>query len=337
MTEQRDFTDSPTGIDAERLRCMIDGALPLFLLIDPLGGEPLGHIDASQEDVMPQRQRMWERALMPVRLAGTISLPPHQHPYLVRLSGPDDPLLESTLKLAEDERLAAQSGGFDGRGSAVHAIAGWLQSDMPEAEIGAALSKMCRVNTAAATRAKYFRMADRRVLDLLCHIAGEERVAGQLGRIETWTYLDPMGQLRRLRSPHEQSCDLRLSAPEWRRLSRSERLNRTISTWLGVKGTATQSADGCDYDAAEKAVIAAELTAKKWPHRFHSSDDEITWAVLSICHPALPQLTEVHALMAETGSPDDPPEPVRYLYGDLLALLARANGGATPLCDLKRK
>lgn len=312
----------------EQLRHWIDLPMPLYVLVDPLASEPIGGIDSSQEDVMAQRQHVWERQVVLVRLARNIMLPTRRHPYLVKLRGPDDPLLEWTLGLAEDERLAAQSGGFGGHGGAKHAIAGWLQSDMPDVELAAVLSKMCRVNTAAATRATYLRQADRRVLHLLCHVAGEERVACQLGRIQSWSYLDPLGQLRRLRSPHEQRQDLRLSAPEWRRLGRSERLHRTISTCLGALTAEERAVHRFDYDTVEKAVLASELAAKTWPHRFQSNHDEITWAALSLCHAALMQLAQVHALMADTGSLNEPPEPVRYLYGELLALCRRADAGA---------
>lgn len=312
----------------EQLRHGIDLPMPLWVLVDPLVGEPVAGIDSSQQDLTPQRQQVWERPVFPVQLAPSIELPLRKHPYLVKLRGADDPLLEYTLGIAEDERLAAQSGGLDGLGSAVHCISGWLQSAMPDADLTAALSRMCRVNTAVATRARYLRLVDRRVLGLLCHVAGEQRVAAQLGRLDSWTYLDPTGQLRRLRSPHEQIQSLRLSAQEWRRLGRSERLNRTISTWLGAQAAVGRAVDQFDYDVVEKAVLGAELAATTWPHRFQSSHDEITWGALSMRHPALPQLTQVHALMADTGSPDEPPEPVRYLYRDLLALVDGADGRA---------
>lgn len=317
--------------NVELLRDWIDPAFPVYVLVDPLAGEPVQGIAASNEDATLQREQAWERQVIPVPLARSIALPPHQHPYLVGLRGADDPLLELTVGLAEEERLGAQSGGFDGEGRAPHTIGGWLQSGMRDSELADALSRMLRVNTDAPTRATYLRLADRRVLDLLCNVAGEERVASQLGRIRSWSYLDPLGALRGLRSLSEEGQALRLSVREWQRMERGERLHRTVSTCLGAQAAEGQPAGRFGYDIVEAAVLTAEEAARKWPHRFRSSYDEVTWAALAMFYPSLPGLAAVHALMADEGSPDEPAEPVRYLHGELSALGEQVQSNASTI------
>ena len=306
----------------------VDPPTALYVLVDPLCGEPVLGIDSSNQDLTAQREQVWERQVIPVPLARTIALPPRLHPYLLKLQGLEDPLLALTMGLAQEERLAAQLDGFDGAGGAAHAIGGWLQTGMGVNDVGEALSTMCRVNTDAPTRATYLRLADRRVLDLLCHVAGEDRVAGQFGRIQCWHYLTPMGALRSLRAPHGDGHALRLRRPEFQRVLRSEKLHRTVSTCLGAQAGLDQPVVRIDYDTVEAAVIAAELAAAKWPHRFCTGHDEITWAALSLTHRSLLQHAAVHALLADTGSQEEPPEPVRYLHGELRALAERSQAGA---------
>ncbi|KQV82262.1 hypothetical protein ASD15_09415 [Massilia sp. Root351] len=308
---------------------------PLFVLVDPMAGEPLSGMGApgTAAEAQALREQAWDREIAPVPLAGTIALPPRQHPYLVQLRGADDPLLEATLELAEEERLAAQSKGLDGEGRAVHRIGGWLQSSMHFEQLGARLSALCRVNTDAYTKATYLRLADRRALDLLCHVAGEHRVASQLGRVQSWTYLDAFGALRRLRSPGELPQPLRLDAAEWRRMEGGEMLHRTIAQWLGELSRKDGATPRELYPAAGGAVSEAASAARKWPHRFQNSSDQVVWATLSLLHPELARLPGVQALLDDQGTQDEPPEPLRYLHRDLDAIALRAGAAKSMQID----
>lgn len=297
----------------EQLRQGIDPLTPLFVLIDPMAGEPL------------PGQQLWEREIVPVVLAKTIELPPHQHPYLVQLRGPDDPLLDVSLQLAEAERAASQSGGLDGEGRAAHRIGGWLQSSMQTEALAHIIANMCLLKTDAYTKAAYLRLADRRVLDLLRHVVGDNRVAGQFGRLQSWDYLDPAGRLRRLRSSDEQAGPLRLSAAEWQRLTRGELLHRTVAQWLGAIAQTDGVPPEALYPAAENAVINAASAAKTWPHRFKTAGDETVWAALSLLHPSLPHSHAVLKLLADPGSEAEPPEPLRYLHHDVSAIAEQAS------------
>ncbi|CAN7628822.1 DUF4123 domain-containing protein [Pseudoduganella sp. LjRoot289] len=314
----------------DELRAGVDALTPLFVLVDPMVGEPLPGMGTSDAgaDARALREQAWGREIVPIVLARTIALPAHQHPYLVRLHGPDDPLLELTLDIADGERLAAQSRGLDGEGRAAHRIGGWMQSSMHFEELAAILSAMCRVNTDAHTKATYLRLADRRALDLLCHVAGDSRVASQFGRLQSWAYLDAFGRLRRLRSRDERPEPLRLSAAEWRQMERGEMLHRTIAQWLGETLCGEGAPPQTVYPSAEIAVSNAASAARKWPHRFENSTDETVWAALSMLHPAMPQLPAVLALLDDRGTEDEPPEPLRYLHRDLSAIAQQAGAGA---------
>jgi hypothetical protein len=310
-----------------QLRRSLDPLTPLFVLIDPLVGEPLPGIglpDAGA-DMTALRQQRWQREIVPVLLAKAIPLPPHQHPYLVQLHGPDDPLMEMSLELAEGERAAAQAGGLDGEGRSAHRIGGWLQSGMRCEELAEMISAMCRLDMAVRTTATYLRLVDRRVLDLLRHVVGDSRVASQFGRLQSWDYLDAVGRLCRLRSPGEQPEPLRLSVGEWQRLERGDMLHRTVAQWLGEIAQTSGMPPEAMYEAVEGAVTSAAHAARTWPHRFTTAADRTAWAVLSLLYPSLPHSPGVVKLLADPGSDDEPPEPLRYLHRDVRSVVQRDN------------
>lgn len=319
----------------EELRAGIDALTPLFVLVDPMAGEPLSGMGTpgTAAEAQALREEAWDREIAPVALPGTIALPPYQHPYLVQLLGPDDPLLEATLELADGERLAAQSKGLDGEGRAVHRIGGWLQSSMHFEQLGAIVSALCRVNTDAYTEATYLRLADRRALDLLCHVVGEHRVASQFGRLQSWAYLDAFGSLRRLRSPSELPQLLRLNVAEWRQMEGGEMLHRTIAQWLGEVRRKEGAVPQELYPAAGSAASEAASAARKWPHRFQNSSDQVVWATLSLLHPDMARLPAVQALLDDQGTQDEPPEPLRYLHRELGAIALRAGTAKSKQID----
>lgn len=307
----------------EQLRKGFDPLTPIFVLVDPMVGEPLpglGLPDASA-DATAVREEGWGRAIVPVELSKTVALPPHQHPYLVALHGIDDPLIDLTFDIAEEERLASQAGGLGGDGRAAHRIGGWLQSSMQHEELAALVSAMCRVNTDARTNATYLRLADRRVLDLLCHVAGYARVAHQFGRLQSWTYLDSCGQLRYLRSSSEPVEPLRLSRSEWLILEDGELLHRSIAQYLGESSSEEVAILNTPYRNAELAASAAKDAARRWPHRFINNHDKAKWATLFLLYQSGLQLPEISRLLDDAGSKDEPAEPLRYLYDDIRAIV----------------
>jgi hypothetical protein len=305
---------------------MIDPLTPLFVLVDPMVGEPMSGIGNPEPGSDPTEHRAgsWHREVVPVMLANNIALPPHQHPYLIQLQGPEDPLLELTLELAEGEQQAAQASGLDGNGRAAHRIGGWLQSSMRGPELGDLISGMCRVNTEAPTRATYLRLADRRVLDLLRHVVGDERVVSQLGRVQRWIYLNANCDLCALRSPNEQSELVRLNEAEWKRMESGALLHQIIAHYLGEPGLREAEIAPPTFLAAEKALINAKDAARRWPHRFDGDIDYAVWAALTLWRPATTEFQAVRKLLDDLGSTEEPAETVSYLHRDIVALIQNA-------------
>lgn len=318
---------------AEQLAASFDCLAPVYVLVDPMVGEP-AMVDAPDGDPQAAREAGWERAITHVALSPRCTLPPHQQPYLVALQGPDDPLLALTLELAHDERREAMADGLDGSGMAVHRIGGWLQSSMHPADLAARLGAIFSVNTEARTDATYLRLADRRALALVRHVTGDARLGAQFGRLQRWVYLDLHGKLATLDSPAEQDQVLRLTRGEWLALADGEAVHRTLAQWLGEAERAgdprpAQSEPGQLFTAAQAALALAATAALRWPHRFPTLADQTAWAALSLLHPALAHSAAAAALLDEPGSADDPPEPFRYLHHDVRALLEADGHGAS--------
>lgn len=310
--------------ELEKLCAGIDAATPLFVLIDPMVGEPIDGIGTLPSDANPAalRSENWGREVLTVELPKSISLPLYQHPYLIQLTGKDDPLLELTFEIAVAEQTAACAGGLDGRGRAAHRIGGWLQSSMRWDALSELLASMCELKTEAVTGASYLRVVDRRVLNLLRHVAGDHRVRAQLGRIQNWSYLDSHGQLCRLESPAEESVPLLLSVSEWQQMERGELLHRTLAMYAGDESLFAIRTTQPGYQAAMHAIAEAANAASVWPHRFQGIDDNLVWATLVLRRPNIGQEPAIRALLTQTGTDLDPPEPVRFLYRDLIALVA---------------
>jgi hypothetical protein len=316
---------------AQDLRDIYDPAMPMFILIDPMLGEPLPGMALEVDSASAQsaREAGWERAVEPIVLPSRVALPSHQHPYLVALSGMDDPLLELTLEIAHAERSMAQEQGLDGEGGAAHRIAGWLQTSMHVEKLAEHLSHLFRVNTTAYTKATYLRLVDRRALALMRHVVGDERLTGQFGRLRRWSYIDAIGKLAMLRNEGDEITPLRLNDDEWRFLEQGESIHRALAQWLGEierAGDVTNSSAQQLYAQFSLAAGESKSVAKQWPHRFAGLPDQTTWSALSLLHPGLVRMASVRNLMQEPGTADEPADLVRYLHQkiNMLAMNATA-------------
>lgn len=321
--------NQPDLIDT--LRSALDSAVPVYVLVDPIVGEPLpGEVSAATLDaVTAQREANWQRSVIPVTLDEGVPLPPLQHPYLVALRGADDPLLETTLELAQRERAAAQSDGLDGTGAAVHRIGGWLQCAHQPAVLSARLGALMRVNTRARTAARYLRLADRRVLALLTHVAGIARTAAQLGPIARWTYLDAQGRVESLERTSETPDTLPLDAPEWQLMEQGDLVHRSMAQWIGEleRNRAGDIPNGSAQSLFARvwpAVSHANNAAQRWPHRFQDLTDRSVWAALHLLEPKLGDGRLVCDLLDPPGSESTPAEPLRNLQAEIQARLADA-------------
>ena len=316
-------SDAPSStID---LSTAMDIAMPIFVLIDPMLGEPLPHMLAAADSTHAAREVGWQRSITAVPLAANVSLPSHQHPYLVALTGPDDELLAHTMMLAQNERLAAQKDGLDGHGGNPHRIGGWIQTSMHVGQLAEQLSSMFQVNTVAITHARYMRQIDRRVLSLLRHVVGDARLSAQFGRLHSWTYVDVLGTLTVLRSANDEAIPLRLSSAEWAMMESGELIHRAIAQWLGETARAGEPATAI---ALEKiipnflfALSGARQAARKWPQRFAGTADLTACTALSILHPNMFDSNAVARFMDLAPGSDDVPDLLRYLHPDLKSLI----------------
>lgn len=312
-------------VSADDLRNIFDPAVPIFILVDPMLGEPLPAIEMTTDACAAQgaREAGWERNIQPVILPARVALPPHLHPYLVALSGRNDELLAETLEIAQTERFMAQSQGLEGEGGAAHRISGWLQSSMHVEELAQHLAHMFRVNTVATTNASYLRMVDRRTLALLRHVVGDVRLLNSFARLQSWTYVNAFGELDMLRNSGDEHIPLRISVEEWGQLELGERMNRALAQYLGELDktpTHIHPSDADLYRHLSVAAIEASSIAKKWPHRFSGTCDQTVWMALSLLHPGLGNISTVQNFLQDPGSDDEPPDLLRFLHQQIRGL-----------------
>jgi hypothetical protein len=319
---------------AQDLRNILDPAMPIFLLVDPMLGEPLPRMVMETDPASAQvaREVGWDRAVHPIALSARVPLPSQQHPYLVALEGMDDPLLELTLELAHAERSVAQGQGLDGAGCAAHRISGWLQSSMHVEQLAEYLSQIFRVNTAAHTQATYLRLVDRRTFALLRHVVGDERLAECMGRVRSWSYIDATGKLAVLRNESEEITPLRISDDEWRLLVQGETIHRALAQWLGEierRGAASHAQDQQLYAQFLVAAGESKKVANQWPHRFAGIPDQTIWTALSILHPGIAGISSVRNFMQDLGTDDDPADLLRFKHQQVSTLAMNAAGERT--------
>jgi hypothetical protein len=319
------------------LRAALDEANPVFLLIDPMQGEPLPQakwsLDAAERQT--QRETAWQRPVARVELAEQTALSHCQHPYLVELQGLSDPWLDTSVELAHDERTTALALGLDSDSTSARRIGGWLQSSLLPHQLAQALVPMCKLNTEVFTHATYLRLADPRMFALLRHVVGDARLSDVFGHVRRWAYLDAQGRIDVLNNPRthadEHQHRLLLSREEFRHVAQGDAVHDTLTLWLGE---ATQTSDATLhhrpapdlYGPLFKALTSAWQAAKLWPHRFTRPRDQAVWAALSLLHlelsdlQALPQ--GLRTLLDDTGTPDDPPQPLRSMHRQVRSFLA---------------
>jgi len=322
------------GAMRDRLRVMVDQTIPLYVLIDPLIGDPPTPIAISGDsvdggDLASLRPARWGRNIETVHLHKSIALPADLHPYLVALHGIDDPLLDYTAAQAVGEHANAIADGLEGSGGAAHRIGGWLQSSQPPCQLAACIAAMCRLNTEAITAHRYLRIIDRRVLGLLAHTLGPDRLTSQFGPLQQWTYLNVFGAPETLINhdqPGAAPPALYLSRQELNLLIECEAIHRTLLRCIGERRQIGASTDDLHshkrYRHVSNALTAARRVAKAYPQRFALPADLTTWAALTLAYPGIETASGVLAYLGAAGSPDEPVAPVTECHRELLAQAA---------------
>lgn len=270
----------------------LESLTPTYLLVDPMLGEPFPELlfteDADAQTLLNSRTDCWQRPTHLVQLDRKIDLHLIQHPYLVAMNGPEDPLLEFAYEQGMQEWNEATSGGIGGSGRAIHRIGGWIQSSQSAQQICAQLTALLSVNTKVPTTAKYLRLADRRAFDWLCTTVGSARIQAAMGRISSWLYLDCLGNLARIQNNDALHATLTLNADEWRRFMSGSSLHPVVAMWLGemhLQQSAIESDAATIYEMAQRGIEQAQSAASKWPELFRTTKDVEHWAVLEMISP----------------------------------------------------
>lgn len=313
--------------DIKTLQENLNADVPIFLLIDPIAGEPLPNALAAP-GTLEAREAIWQLPITDIQLSPRTPLQLHQRPYIVALEGIDDPVLEQTLEIAHAERLKSQSEGLDGLGIAVHRVGGWLQTSQSAEELAAQLSTLFKItlNTTTATKASYLRLPDRRTLSLVQHVIGDARMSAALGHIQQWLYLDVQGKIATLKGSASDAVKLRFDHPEWAQIEQGNVLHPALALCLGEMARHgktrmhTQPVQAL-YEALFPACQRAQKAAKVWPQRFPLPIDQSIWAALCLLHPAIETNQAVTQLLKDTGTEHEPTQPLRYIQHQVKACL----------------
>ena len=275
------------------LRSELDLALPAWILVDPILGEPLGFAldpEASRSELRALRERQWQRSVSLIELSTEIDLPKHLQPYLVELDDRDDPWIAESLALALEERASARARGLAGTGRAALRIGGWIRGNLDAADVAAHLATMARLRPPTGmTSARYLRVADPQTLDLLHGIFGADELAGAIGPLRQWIWLDACGRLERIEA-HDAATTrpIEFDVRAWRLFAASHLVQPALARWLGQL-----EQDGVIYEGSldealrrcHAAVEQAKLASRRDRRLFVGDDDLIAWAALSLARP----------------------------------------------------
>lgn len=326
---------------ASELVTSIDTGLPVYVLVDPALGEPLSIECSDWQDirgVISAREQVWGRTVHQIELDASIELPSHLQPYLVAMQSPLDPWLKETVRLSKEEDDLAKADGLIGNGRAAHRIGGWIQSSANPDALGEALANLMRVNTSVLTKARYQRLADRRVLGWLRHVASSAMEQAAFSVLQSWRYLDALGRLNGMtcRSTNSGDSILRLPPTEWSEFVKGDLIHPTIARWLGELQSLGDIANTADdhclprdvrdlYTRTRLAVEQAQQASSRWPSRFTSSNDHTAWAALTLLHRDLGNRHTVAALLGASPESDDSPETIHALSAELNDICQKAN------------
>lgn len=308
------------------LHARLDVGLPIFVLVDPLAGEPVPLVDvdatSSPDQLAMARAHGWGRSTFCVHLDDrAIPIGAVRKPYLVELSGVNDPWLQKTLRMAADERGASHGGEAGNPGRTTHRIGGWLQGHRTPPELAQELAIAMLLRVTTRVPARYLRLADRRVLDWVRHIVGDERVRAALPAGLQWHYLASSGDLATVGGRDAGPASPLTFAPdEWKRLQAGPAHHATAARWYGTHYEGVRehkdSPPVADVSWAriEKAVIDAERAASRHPARIRGVNDISAWAALALRHPEDAIESTIQSLNELTGSSEDQDWSVHSQY-----------------------
>ncbi|KRE89285.1 hypothetical protein ASG87_02775 [Frateuria sp. Soil773] len=198
-----------------------DERLRAYILIDPILREPLDAslLEAERCEVTP----------VPLNHPG---LDEGQRPCLVHWRPQAVHVLADSLRVAHDEQADAELEASEG-----FALGGWLLSSEDAAVVASHLARVMRLPRPGHRR-RYFRWADRRVMEWMWGgLSGEQR-ARLLGPIEQWWSLDRRGTLvcHAAGQITEQPAQaLTLGQAQWERADQGELVQALVRGWMSFE------------------------------------------------------------------------------------------------------
>lgn len=299
----------------ESLTQALDRAQPLYILIDPIAGEPvsLGEVDAEDfQALQSARARSWGATILGVKLPPHIDLPAHLHPYLVTPDQLNAPCVQLSLDLAQSELEASQSGGIGGEGQSVHRIGAWLQSGRSPNAVAEHLAQLMLLDTEVRTKARYLRLADRRAFAWLRHVLGDGVLSAHMGPVGRWLYLGASGRVESLVSHVDSSQPTRprITTEQWKLMEQGPRVHRALARALGQLAMDEEPLPVTEearliqhaWAAVKKAVAAAGAH----PNALATDDDLTAWASLTLLLPNWTVDHRAQQLIAHATQPDTP-------------------------------
>lgn len=274
---------------AAALAALLDPGLPVWLLIDPMLGEPLPYAQGSAQEakaaVQQRRSDAWGRDVQGLRVDAAM-LAPCQQPYLVALQGLGDPWLAYTLNLAHQELAVTREDGLAGTGRGPHAMGGWLQTQASGEALATSLNTVLRLKAPRFTEARYLRLADRRTLDALDALLGRSAWTATLGAMRRWVWLDGLGRLACAEVASDLAAQpITFTLDDWRDFQLAPLVNPTLARWLGTAPAAGPSDIPHAWHQALLALRQAQHAAQHHPRHLDREADVLAHAVLALLHP----------------------------------------------------
>lgn len=306
-----------------QLRDMLDRAMPTYLLIDPMLGEPPlpSCVSLDHANLQHARQTAWNRQIELIQLHPSIKLPAHQHPYLVELVGTEDPLLEFSVDVAMDEYLEARADGLAGNGGAAHQICGCVQGTQAPRQLAQDIAAMCKLNTEVLTPARYLRIIDRRTLGFLRYLVGTPRITAQFGAVQRWCYLDSFAIPRTLENTGARRETLTISRQEWAVLDNCEAVHRALFQSTGERPVGLLAQANTSEDRVYSTVLSALAQARKkvrqCPNRFLGLHDLTTWTAIAVQYPSFADSESIRELLCQASEAGDPAGRIGAIFPEL--------------------
>lgn len=190
----------------------LDPGLPIYLVIDPLSGDP-SPVDANAVQNDPEscwetRQAAWQRDITAIVLNEKTDLNPTLHPYLVHLQGPQDPWLTHAVEQLYNDIAWELKRGMGGDGVVLWRWGGFVQSSHDAATVAQHLSALMRLRAESSQPLTYLRLADNRVLGWLAHVLGNATLQSHWGPIHQWVYQDIEGSVHHVQGPASAVADV---------------------------------------------------------------------------------------------------------------------------------